>query len=270
MKVLWIYAHPEPRSLNGSLRDEGIATLRELGHDVRQSDLHAMAWNPVVSPDDFTAHTDERLVVGEAQERAHATGTLSADIRAEQEKVEWADALVVQFPLWWFGMPAILKGWFDRVFTQGFAFGVANPETGRQRRYGDNTLYGKRAMVITTFGARAASMGPRGIHGDIDDLLFPLHHGILWYSGIAALEPFVVDGTARFGDTEYALHVKRLRERLENLDGDPAIAYRHQEGGDYDADLTLRHDIATSQYGFEIHRTDRPVTHRDSVAPKQE
>lgn len=54
-------------------------------------------------------------------------GKLSGDIRREQDKLPRADTLVVQFPLWWFGPPAILKGWFDRLFVQGFAQGVLDP-----------------------------------------------------------------------------------------------------------------------------------------------
>lgn len=145
MNVLWVFAHPEPRSLNGVLRDHGVAELRALGHRVRESDLYAMGWNPVVGPADFGHDPRDRLMVGDASERAHAGGTLSPDIRAEQDKLAWADALVLQFPLWWHGMPAILKGWFDRVFVQGFAFGLPGA-----RRYGDGGLAGRRALVVTT------------------------------------------------------------------------------------------------------------------------
>lgn len=67
--------------------------------------------------------------------------------------------LVFQFPLWWAGVPAILKGWFDRVLVQGFAFGLTAPD-GRVRRYGEGGLGGKRALVITTIGARASAFGP--------------------------------------------------------------------------------------------------------------
>lgn len=253
MKTLWIYAHPEPRSLNGSLRDEGVRTLRGLGHEVRESDLYAMNWRPVVAEDDFPGREAGRLWVGDAQQTAYAEGSLSPDILAEQEKVRWADTIVIQFPLWWFGMPAILKGWFDRVFLQGFAFGLANPATGRQRRYGDNALSGKRALVVTTFGARESSMGPRGIHGAIDDLLFPLQHGILWYAGIAALPPLAIDGANRMSDDEYELAAKRLRERLRNLPEQAAVPFRYQDHGDYDAELVLRPELAPGRTGLDIH-----------------
>ena len=153
----------------------------------------------------------------EESQRAFEDGSLHADIRAEQEKLRWADTLVVQFPLWWFGMPAILKGWFDRLFVQGFAQGVLDPATGRARRYGDGGLTGKRAMVITTVGANAATTGPRGIHGELDEVLFPLTHGTLWYSGMTVVAPFVVTGAVALSDDEYADATKRLTERLVTL-----------------------------------------------------
>lgn len=258
MRVLWIYAHPEPLSLNGSLRDEGVATLRGLGHEVRQSDLYAMDWRAAVTDADFPDREPGRLRVGVRQEAGYHAGTLTADVRAEQEKVRWADTLVVQFPLWWFGMPAILKGWFDRVFTQGFAFGLHDPVSGRQRRYGDAALAGRRALTITSFGAREASMGPRGIHGDVEQLLFPLLHGIFWYTGIEALPPFTVAGADRCTEADGDLAAKRLRERLRGLADEAALPYRHQERGDYDTDLVLRADLAPGRTGLDVHRTDGP------------
>ncbi|MFD0534347.1 NAD(P)H-dependent oxidoreductase [Actinomadura luteofluorescens] len=196
MNVLWIFAHPEGRSLNGALRDHGAATLRRGGHRVRHSDLYAMGWNPVVGPADFGHDPADRLIVGAASERAHAAGALAPDIRAEHDKIAWADALVVQFPLWWYGMPAILKGWFDRVFVQGFAFGVTGGD-GRTLRYGDGGLAGRRALVVTTAGARASGLGPRGVHGAAEDLLFPLLHGTLFYTGMDVLPPLVITGADR-------------------------------------------------------------------------
>lgn len=118
MRVLWVSAHPDPRSLNGALRDHGVSVLRAHGHSVRESDLYAMGWDPVVRHSDFSHDPAERLdVLGESQ-RALEDGSLREDIRAEHEKIRWADTLVVQFPLWWFGMPAILKGWFDRLLDR--------------------------------------------------------------------------------------------------------------------------------------------------------
>ncbi|GGV26864.1 NAD(P)H dehydrogenase [Actinomadura cremea] len=251
MNILWILAHPEPRSFNGVLRDHGLDTLRRLGHRVRESDLYAMGWNPVVGPADFGHDPRDRLLVGEASERAHAGGTLSPDIRAEQDKIAWADALVLQFPLWWHGMPAILKGWFDRVFVQGFAFGVLG-EGGEARRYGDGGLAGRRALVVTTAGARPTGFDPRGIHGDAEQLLFPLLHGTLFYSGMTVLPPLVIGGADRARTTAAA--AARLDERLRGLATAPPIPYRPERGGEYDGDLVLHPHLAPGRAGLGVHR----------------
>ncbi|MDI6410550.1 NAD(P)H-dependent oxidoreductase [Streptomyces albus] len=253
MKTLWIFAHPESRSLNGMLRTAGIAALRAGGHQVRESDLYAMGFDPVVGHGDFPDRDPGgRLLVGSAQEEAYTTGRLAADIRAEQEKLAWADTVVFHFPLWWFGPPAILKGWFDRVLVQGFAFGVRDAE-GRTRRYGDGGLAGKRAMVVTSVGARASGFGPRGIHGFIEEVLFPLHHGTIWYTGMAALPPFVVHGADRAGEQEAAGHRAALCARLHRLETLEPLPFRHEAGGDYDADLVLRDHLAPGRTGLAVH-----------------
>ncbi|WNO72427.1 NAD(P)H-dependent oxidoreductase [Streptomyces sp. AM8-1-1] len=255
MRVLWVSAHPDPRSLNGALRDEGVAVLRERGHEVVESDLYVMGWNPVVDHGDFAHDPDKRLDVLTESQRALETGTLSEDIRQEQAKLLWADTLVVQFPLWWFGMPAILKGWFDRLFVQGFAQGVPDPATGRAMRYGDGGLSGRRALVVTTVGANAATTGPRGIHGDINDVLFPILHGTLWYTGMSVVPPLVVNGTVCLSGPEYEAAAERLRERLVALPDTDPIPYRRQSGGDYDEHLVLRPEHARGEEGIRIHYT---------------
>jgi NAD(P)H dehydrogenase (quinone) len=253
MKVLWIYAHPEPRSLTGSLRDEGLRALTELGHEYRLSDLYAMRWNPVVDRDDYAQDAGERLLVATESAKAYESGTLSPDIRAEQEKIEWADALVVQFPVWWYGPPAILKGWFDRVLVKGFGYGI-DGEDGRILRYGEGKLSGKRALAAVTVGGRQSTFGPRGVNGNLDDLLFPLLHGTFWYTGMSPLPPFVVHSADRAGAEEFEAAAKDLRARLETLETVDPIPFRSQNGGDYDEDLVLKPHLAPGRTGLGIHR----------------
>ncbi len=270
MKVLWLYSHPDPRSLNGAIRDEGLALLIGAGHEVIQSDLYAMGWNPVVDHADFSHNPQQRLDVLSESECALHQGRLAGDIRAEQDKLRWADTLVVQFPLWWFGMPAILKGWFDRLFVQGFAQGIPDPATGRALRYGDGGLVGRRALVITTVGANAATTGPRGVHGEISEVLFPVLHGTLWYTGMQVLPPLVINGTVNLTETEYHQVRHQLRERLSTLDDAPPIAYRHQNGGDYDDHLLLRPDKAPGQQGIHVHHTGSDPTESDRTGSGRE
>lgn len=255
MNVLWIHAHPEPRSLNGALRTSGQAELRRLGHQVRESDLYAMEWKASVDARDYAADPpDDRLFVARASQLAHRGGTLSADVRGEQEKLDWADAVVFGFPLWWFGMPAILKGWFDRVFVKGFAYGVAHPDRpGVSLRYGEGRLAGKRALVVVTAGGPVAAFGPRGINGPITELLFPLLHGTFWYAGMDALEPLVVHAADQLSAAGFAAAEEALRTRLRHLDTEAPLPYRRQNHGDYDERLVLRGEYAPGEGGLRVH-----------------
>jgi putative NADPH-quinone reductase len=125
MKVLLVFAHPEPRSLNGALRDVAIKGLQAQGHEVQMSDLYAERWKSEVDRADFPSLApDQQLKPAAASKAAYAANALTEDVRTEIEKLLWADALILQFPLWWFSMPAILKGWVDRVYASGFAYRV--------------------------------------------------------------------------------------------------------------------------------------------------
>ncbi|MFC7818946.1 NAD(P)H-dependent oxidoreductase [Streptomyces sp. NPDC057367] len=254
MNILWVLAHPEQRSLNGSLMSDALGALDELGYAYQVSDLYAMKWKAVLDADDFGGRPPggERLFVGAEQERAYAAGELSADIRAEIEKLLWADVLVLQFPLWWFGPPAILKGWFDRVLVQGLGFGVKAPD-GHTRRYGDGGLAGKRALAVTSVGARSSGFGPRGIHGHVDEVLFPLLHGTFWYTGMAPLKPFVAYGADRHDAADYARTSAALRERLRALPGEVPLSYRPEAGGEYDGELVLNPGLAPGREGLGVH-----------------
>lgn len=244
MKVLIVYAHPQPRSLTGSLKDLAVARLRADGHEVVVSDLYAMGWKSAADMADFGANPG--LVAGiEAEPRfmfasgkAYHGGGLSPDIAAEQRKLLWADTVLLHFPLWWFSMPAIMKGWVDRVLTLGFGYG----DGGRGApRYGSGTLAGRRAMLVVSIGGKADSYSDRGINGPIDDLLFPINHGIVYYTGMQALPPFVVHGTIRVDSARYTRIATDLTHRLSELDEISPIPYRPQAGGDYDlASLELK------------------------------
>ncbi|SFJ45253.1 NAD(P)H dehydrogenase (quinone) [Amycolatopsis sacchari] len=252
MNVLWILAHPEPRSLNGFLAAEGQRALRAEGHEVEVSDLYAMGWNPVVDTAAYGHDPAERFRVASAAKRAHADDTVSADIRREQEKIDRADTLVVQFPLWWFGMPAILKGWFDRVWHQGYAYGLRGPNS-EWIGYGDGFLAGKRAMAVVTLGGPAWIYGPRGIHGSVDELLFPLQHGTLFYAGAAVVPPALFPSADRFTPEDAENAAKELRERLLAIPDAEPVPYRKQNSGDYDEKFVLRPDVAPGATGLGAH-----------------
>jgi NAD(P)H dehydrogenase (quinone) len=259
MKVLVVYAHPEPRSLNGALKDFTVESLTRAGHEVQVSDLYAMNWKAVLDAQD-ALERDVDAPFNPSLDSKHAffSGTQSPDIAREQEKLLWADTVILQFPLWWFTMPAILKGWVERVYAYGFAYGVGEHSDVRWgNRYGEGTFAGKRAMLIVTTGGWESHYGPRGINGPIDDILFPIHHGVLYYPGFDVLPPFLVYRTGRMDEARFAATRDALGERLDALGTTPPIAFRRQNAGAYEIPaLTLRGEIAPGGTGFAVHVED--------------
>lgn len=254
MRYFIVYAHPEPRSLNGSLKEGAVAALRTAGHEVQISDLYAMGFKAVADADDFPARNPaERLVYHRASGEAYASGRQRPDIAQEQEKLLWADVVVLQFPFWWFGVPAILKGWMDRVFAHGFAIGVPKEGTRQWRRYGEGRLAGRRAMLAVTTGGREGQFSPRGINGPIDDLLFPLNHGLFHYTGLQPLPPFVAFQTVRATPDEFEQMCSRYVERLLGASRDVPLDYRRENGGDYDEGGILRAGLGEGRSGFDLH-----------------
>jgi NAD(P)H dehydrogenase (quinone) len=230
MRTHIVYAHPHTGSLNAALRDEAVQALEALGHTVTVSDLYAMNFKAVADFDDFGPTENEHFMAAAAE--AWEKDSLAPDIKAEQEKLLAADNVILQFPLWWFTVPAIMKGWMDRVFANGFGYGTSRA----WKRYGDGVLRGKRAMVVVTTGAAEAHLSDRGINGDINDLLFPIQHGVLFYTGMEILPPVVITGAG--WQSDYADTSKLLRSRLETLAETEPIAYRKQ-AEDYDEDKRL-------------------------------
>nr|WP_221377640.1 NAD(P)H-dependent oxidoreductase [Actinoplanes polyasparticus] len=256
MKALIVYAHPEPRSLNGSLKDLAVMTLEKAGHQVQVSDLYAMNWKAVADAADFGPSASNPLKVAPNSGRAFDTGTLTPDIVAEQQKLLWADAVVFQFPLWWYTMPAILKGWVDRVFTAQFAHGIGEFSDVRYGdRFGEGTLAGRRALLSVTVGGPESHYAERGINGPIDDVLFPMNHGILYFPGMAVLPPFVLYNADRTTDEDFEDIAKTWEQRLLTLESTEPIAFRRQNFGDYEIpSLNLKKGLEPAgRTGFGLH-----------------
>jgi NAD(P)H dehydrogenase (quinone) len=254
MNYLIVYAHPEPASLNGSLKNHVVEQLAARGHEVQVSDLYAMGFKAVANADDFPARdAAERLVYHRAAGQAYASGTQGSDIEAEQQKLLWADVVVLQFPLWWFTVPAILKGWIDRVFAHGFAIGVPKPGTRQWLRYGEGSLAGRRALLAVTTGGREAQFSSRGINGGIEDLLFHLNHGLFHYTGMSALPPFVAFQASRLDPKDFGPMAAAYLTRLLDAATDEPIPYRSENGGDYDGHGVLADFIDTSKTGLVQH-----------------
>lgn len=211
MKVFIVHAHPEPRSFNGALTDTARAHLTRSGHEVVVSDLYAAGWQARSDRANFTSVNDATCFKQQAEE-AHATelSTFAADIAEEQEKLFACDVLILQFPLWWFSMPALLKGWVDRVFAMGRVYGGGY-------WYDRGRLAGRRAMLSLTTGGPSSMYGPDGLNGDINMLLYPIQHGILRFVGFDVLPPFIVWEPARIPDERRRANLAAYEKRLDHL-----------------------------------------------------
>lgn len=252
-RVLIVYAHPEPTSLTRQLVQVTVETLEAQGHEVIKSDLYGMRWKAVFDENDFPSRANpERLSFIAESAHAYATGQQTEDVATEQAKLSSADAVILQFPLWWFGVPAILKGWIERVYAYGFGYGYKNE--GNRYRYGEGALKGKRAMVSALMGGAAADYGPRGINGPIDQILFPLTHGALFYPGMDVLPIHAVYGSAFITTPAEVEAVKEAwRGRAERLFEDTPISFRSQNGGDYPDRHTLGDCVAPGKAGLLAH-----------------
>lgn len=215
--MLIVYAHPEPRSFNAALRDVAVQTLREGAHEVEVSDLYAMKFKPAIDQADFgNPRNSEYFNVSLEQRHATKEGGLARQIESELAKLQAADLLVLQFPLWWFGMPAILKGWIDRVFLSGVVY-------GRSALFESGRFQGKRALVSVTAGAPAAAFGSHALYGDILDILMPLHRGVLGFTGMSVLPPFFCAEVPYVGSTVRENMLAAYRDRLTRIVEDPPL-----------------------------------------------
>lgn len=181
MNVLIVHAHYEPRSFTCAMKATAEEALRAAGHQVEVSDLREMNFDPVAKKSDFLSPMRKDYTVYSLEQRhGWSTHTIATDIAAEVEKLLRADLLILNFPIFWFSMPAIMKGWIDRVFLSGVCFG------GREF-YDRGRLRGKRALVCATIGGREYMFGPEGVHGPIESMLQHLLRGTLGYVGMDVL-----------------------------------------------------------------------------------
>ncbi|MGW4913093.1 NAD(P)H-dependent oxidoreductase [Streptomyces sp. NPDC004270] len=208
--ALIVHAHPEPRSFNTAQMTTAARVLREAGYRVDVLDLYADGWAPVLAREEF-APVDGPFKPQAEQMRAVAEGTLDAAVRDHLDRLLAADLLVLSFPLWWFSLPAVLKGWIDRVFVMGGVFG------GEHGLFGDGALAGKRAVLLITTGGSGDAFRPGGAFGPLDDFLFHIHRGMLEFVGFQVLDPVVTHAPARMTDQERTAVLDAVGESVTRI-----------------------------------------------------
>jgi NAD(P)H dehydrogenase (quinone) len=212
INILYVYAHPHVDSFNHLIKETGIQYLQETKNKVIVSDLYAQQFNPVASWNDFMlSETELKQQYFVSQKLAYEHNGLTDDINQEIQKLSQANHVIFQFPLWWFSMPAILKGWFDRVLVKGFAY-----DSGRI--FNDGLLNGKTASLVVTTQSPEQAYQLDGIHGcSIDTIFHPIHH-TLKFVGIKPLKPFVVYGAFEIDEEKKSNILSDYRQYLSSID----------------------------------------------------
>lgn len=227
MQIHIVHAHPEPNSFNGALTAKARQTLDAAGHTVDVFDLYRSGFDPVERREHYPAiATGEAFSALGAQRHGWKTGTLPDDIAREITALEHADLVILQFPLWWHGPPAILKGWFDRVFVSGGVY-------SSRMRYDHGYFRGKRAMISVTSGAPEEAFGSGARAGDPEVMLWPIQYS-LHYLGFRVLKPFWSFGVQGHGysyrdDTALKEHLSGTldawAERLQSINEAPELSF---------------------------------------------
>jgi NAD(P)H dehydrogenase (quinone) len=193
---------------------------------VTVSDLYAMGFDPVAKAADITdKKAGEYVQYMLEQQRATKAGTIADDIKAEFAKVREADLLIFFSPIWWFSVPAMLKGWFDRVFATGYSwdFGAI---------YDKGLLRGKKALMVAVPGGPEAFYQHEGFHrATLKEVLHPILWGTLHFCGLDVLEPFVVHSPFQLGPDERKARLGQLRSLLSKVEEIPVL-YRHAPGAE--------------------------------------
>lgn len=229
MKILIVHAHPEPKSFCTAMMEQAVQQFVQEGHTVQVSDLYAMGWNPVASVEDFTCRKNqEYLVYALEQREGVANGTISADIQEELDKLLWCDLLILSFPLYWGSVPAMMKGWIDRVFVSGKVYGGL-------RFYDRGGLAGRRALLTYTCGGRDAMFSSEGVHGEMDDVLRPILRHTLGYVGFEVLPSFVAYHVPYITEDERRNQLADFRVYLDRLDQHTPLSFPRLE--DFDKEM---------------------------------
>ncbi|WP_051792125.1 NAD(P)H-dependent oxidoreductase [Amycolatopsis jejuensis] len=200
--VLVVFCHPRDDSFGAQLLAEYTAGLAETGRTYEVADLYREKFDPVFHAGDYVQFEG---------------GALSRRILDEQARIERADAIVIMSPLWWLGFPAMLKGWFDRVWSNGWAYEFANDPEG-------SLLPPRPYLILLTTGGSAGSFARRGYADGLDSLL---RTGVLGWCGVSESSVVLLHDTG--------FHPATTREHLEfaralgsgpisdgSLTGDPA------------------------------------------------
>lgn len=210
MNILYVYAHPNPSSFNSALKKRAMDTLNASNINIQMSNLYDLQFKAVADWQDFKIDENSKKQYFLAQQDAYLKQALSNDITNELAKIAWADHIILQFPLWWFSTPAILKGWLDRVLVKGFAYDAG-------KVFQDGLLKGKSASFIVTTQSPETAYQSDGVHqATIDTFLHHINHTFR-FVGMAVKKHFVTYAAFDLTESQEAKIFKDLHLYLNNL-----------------------------------------------------
>ncbi|WP_066266429.1 NAD(P)H-dependent oxidoreductase [Hydrogenophaga palleronii] len=248
MNVLIVYAHPEPRSFGRALLERSVQTLQSCGHQVVVSDLYEMDFQPVATGGDFTERRfPDALQYDREQKQSSQRHTFVQDIQTEIDKLQACDLLILQFPLWWFSVPSIMKGWIDRVFVNGTVYGAGG------MRFDNGGLKGRKAMLAFTTGCFPEMMAPDGLLGQRDVILWHLQHGTFGYAGLEVLQPFVGFSIQFIDDAQRHAQLDAYEARLRGIEHEPVMPSHPL--ADFGPDWRLKPDVEPRTAGHRRNST---------------
>lgn len=222
MNILVVYAHHEPSSFTSAMNNVVIEELSLQKHTIALSDLYGQGFNPVAEKWDFTVlrggHFNYML---EQKSSANNDLAFSPDIVGEIQKLQAADLIVFVAPIWWFGVPAIMKGWFDRVLAMGVAWDGG-------RIYEAGLLKGKQAVMVVNGGHPAEYYHESAQHKmSAIQMLHTINHGVLAFCGMNVHEPFVALNVLSEDTSQREAQLQELRFRIQNIFTSPNWLISH-------------------------------------------
>lgn len=216
MNIFVVYAHHEPSSFTSALKNLATEVLGQQGHSVVISDLYGQGFSPLAQKWDFVTTSGRHFnYMFEQKHAANLDMAFSPDIVGEIQKLRAADLVLFVTPIWWFSVPAILKGWFDRVLAMGVAWDGG-------KIYEDGLLRGKQSMIIAAAGGPGEYYHEQGRHrATAVQVLHPINHGTLAFCGMDVHEPFVAMNVLGQDTSGRAKTLTELQFRLEHLFDSP-------------------------------------------------
>ncbi|MEL6167564.1 MAG: NAD(P)H-dependent oxidoreductase [Pseudomonadota bacterium] len=197
MRALVVYSHPRPQSFTAAVRDLVVRKLLEAGAEVRVRDLYAEGFDPRLTSEDWECYEDE--------------ATNCDRVSDHVDDIRWCDALIFVYPTWWYGLPAMMKGWLDRVLLPGVAFAMPELNKGIRPKLTHITRLG----VFTTCGATwwltrwIGSPGRRTLLRGVRILCAPR-------TRTAFAAQYLMDSST---DAARAVHLARVGRKMDKLIG---------------------------------------------------